>query len=163
MRHAVALGVVILGLALPTAAAATGPRARPAGVTWGGTHFVAEARLAAWLAARGITYRDWVRTHPRAHYLMTHPRPAPQIRRPRVAAPDSSGPVSDARVSGSTDVVAMVFIILAGLCVAAGVAGRAIIGVVGAPVDAARLASVRVGLVASGIMLAVAVSVALLN
>ena len=35
-------------------------------VVWGDELFFARPNLAAWLRARGVTYREWAKRHPRA-------------------------------------------------------------------------------------------------
>jgi hypothetical protein len=70
--------VTACALLLAAGAAVSGRTAAPAGVTWGHRHFASKHALAAWLAARGVTYRAWAARHPHGAHLLTHPKPKPE-------------------------------------------------------------------------------------
>jgi hypothetical protein len=86
----VAAAVALVAFTGSAGVAGAGTRVpdKPAGVEWNGVHFSTPAKLRAWLGARGVSYRDWLRRHPGSAYLWTHPRrPArPVVQQPTPAA-----------------------------------------------------------------------------
>jgi hypothetical protein len=99
-RFKAALTATVALVAFTSSAGVAGAGTRvpdkPAGVEWNGVHFSTPADLRAWLGARGVRYRDWLRRHPGSAYLWTHPRrPAlPVVQQPTLAAPVLASPAA---------------------------------------------------------------------
>jgi hypothetical protein len=150
-----AAAVTVAALAVGSAAAAT-PRTSPAGVQWGGVHFANRDPLAVWLGRRGVTYRQWLRRHPRGGYLLTH-APPPVVPRAVRRAPTPAAPLAatTSPVRGPFWAYAVAALLLACACTPSRLLVRAVPGK-----GQDRLVHARTALAASALSLALGVVIA---
>jgi hypothetical protein len=160
MRRTTILAAGVLALLLTAAAEASPPPAKPAGVTWAGTHFTTPTSLSRWLGRHGVRYRDWARRHPRGRYLMTHPATVPPRRvtapRPRSTPP----PGSPAATARSSSPLVIVFLAIGALLFILAAAGNQIAWLTHAPIPRETVATARFRAASLGVAVLVALALA---